>query len=197
MKYFEIVFISAILLAALGCSLLESAIEEIPFPTRPATTSPASETVVSPAATPQSQTDPDASPPRNQQPTAVPNSNAPAAQQPTETPDSTAPPTQQSTTVPDTTVSPLDQPTVIPAPTGSDTPSPTVAPADPSTPDTTVVETTPIPVVEPEPEAPAMPRQLTTSPGDELDPAWDPRGGTIAYMTTKPGATPVLMTSPP
>ena len=34
-----------------------------------------------------------------------------------------------------------------------------------------------------------MPRQLTNSPGDELDPAWDHRGGTIAYMTAKPGAT--------
>ncbi len=33
----------------------------------------------------------------------------------------------------------------------------------------------------------AAPRQLTTGP--DLDPAWDPRGGAIAFMTSKPGAT--------
>ena len=49
---------------------------------------------------------------------------------------------------------------------------------------TTVVEPTVAPVAEF-----ATPRQLTTDPGADLDPAWDPRGGAIAYMTSKPGAT--------
>lgn len=35
----------------------------------------------------------------------------------------------------------------------------------------------------------ATPRQLTSGPGQELDPAWDPRGGVITFMTTKPGTT--------
>ena len=161
MKYFKIVFISLTLLTVLGCSAIEQAIDEIPIPTRQATASPSGDPAVSPTAMPQSPTDPDASTPQEQQPTAVP--------------DPTALDPQQATAAPDVAVSPVDQPTA--------------APADPSTPDTTVAEATPIPVVEPEPEAPAMPRQLTNSPGDELDPAWDPRGGTIAYMTTKPGAT--------
>ena len=161
MKYFKIVFISLALLTVLGCSAIEQAIDEIPIPTRQATASPSGDPAVSPTAMPQSPTDPDASTPQEQQPTAVP--------------DPTALDPQQATAAPDVAVSPVDQPTA--------------APADPSTPDTTVAEATPIPVVEPEPEAPAMPRQLTNSPGDELDPAWDPRGGTIAYMTTKPGAT--------
>ncbi|MBQ11602.1 MAG: hypothetical protein CMJ45_08635 [Planctomyces sp.] len=201
MKYFTIVFISITLLAVLGCSAVEQAIDEIPIPTRPATASPSGEAVVSPTAIPQSPADPDSSTPQEQQPTAVA--------------DPTAPDPQQATTAPDVAVSPVDQPTATPEPTGSDTPSPTASPADPSAPDSTVTEATPtpvvepepknpadpstpdstvsratpVPVVEPEPEAPAVPRQITTSPGDELDPAWDPRGGTIAYMTTKPGAT--------
>lgn len=31
-------------------------------------------------------------------------------------------------------------------------------------------------------------RRLTTDPGADQDPAWDPRGTTIAFMTSKPGA---------
>ena len=34
-----------------------------------------------------------------------------------------------------------------------------------------------------------MPRRLTTDLGADLDPAWDPRGGAIAFRTSKPGAT--------
>jgi len=34
-----------------------------------------------------------------------------------------------------------------------------------------------------------VPRRLTTDPGADVDPAWDPRGGAIAFMTYKPGAT--------
>ena len=32
---------------------------------------------------------------------------------------------------------------------------------------------------------PGTPRRLTTTPTVELDPAWDPRGGTIAFMKGK------------
>jgi hypothetical protein len=39
------------------------------------------------------------------------------------------------------------------------------------------------------PVAPAGIRQLTTDPGAQLDPAWDPRGGAIVFTTYKPGAT--------
>ena len=33
------------------------------------------------------------------------------------------------------------------------------------------------------------PRALATGPGEQLGPSWDPRGGIIAFLTTKPGAT--------
>jgi len=189
MKYFTILVISIALLASLGCSLLESAIDEIPIPTRQATAAPSGDTAVSPTEIPKSQADPDSSTPQGQQPPVVPDPTATTAQQPTEIPAPLTPDPKQATTAPDIAVSPVDQPTATPAPTGSDTPSPTASPADPSTPDTSVAEATPTPEVKPEAEAPAWPRRLTISLGEQLDPSWDPRGGTIAFMTTKPGAT--------
>lgn len=87
-----------------------------------------------------------------------------------------------------------------PEPTPTEGQAPTTAPTIAAT---TSAATSPTTIARPLPTAPpsigpadaallpvveSQPRQLTSSPGDELDPAWDPRGGTIAYMTTKPGA---------
>ena len=207
MKYFTILAISIVILSSIGCSLLEQTIDEIPVPTRPATVAPSGEIAVSPTAISQSQADPDSSIPQEQQPTAAPVDQPTDVLAPTgsDTPSLTAAPANPST--PDTTVS---EATPIPVvelehknPADPSTPDTTVAeatptpvaepepknPADFSTPDTTVPEATPTPVVAPEAEAPAVPRQLTNSPGDELDPAWDPRGSTIAYMATKQPST--------
>ncbi|HIB11267.1 MAG TPA: hypothetical protein EYO17_04985 [Dehalococcoidia bacterium] len=41
----------------------------------------------------------------------------------------------------------------------------------------------------PAPTAIREPRALAVGSGEQLGPSWDPRGGSVAYMTTKPGAT--------
>lgn len=158
-------------------------------------------------ANPQSQANPDSSIPQTQQPPAASVDQPTAVPAPTgsDAPSSAADPADPSTpesTLTEATPTPVVEPEPK-NPADPSTPDSTVAeatptpvvepepknPADPSTPDSTVVEATPIPVVEPEPEAPAMPRQLTNSPGEQLDPSWDPRGGTITFMTAKPRAT--------
>jgi hypothetical protein len=104
-----------------------------------------------------------------------PDASTPQEQQPTEVPDPTPLDPQQATAAPDVAVSPVDQPTADLA--------------DPSTPDTTVAEATSIPVVKAAPTVSREARAVAFGPGEQLDPSWDPRGRTIAYMTTKPGAT--------
>ena len=123
-KYCKIVFISLTLLTVLGCSAIEQAIDEIPIRTRQATASPSGDSAVSPTASP--------NPRQIQMPPRRRISNPRRCLTPPRWAHSR--PRQ------------LRMLLYLQC-------QPTAAPADPSTPDTTVAEATPILVGEPEPEA--------------------------------------------